>query len=236
MITFEQIQEANKGMTGIDFKGKNYVMVNSRVTAFRKLFPEGFIKTDIISLENGTVVMRAKAGYYDNGNEIILGTGLAYEREQTSYINKTSFIENCETSAVGRALGFLALGNDDSICSAEELVNAIKSQEQIKAAEKEACQKPYNDEQVETAGKLPEKAKEEKLSPVANFIRNEIASIMEITGSKSYPDTRRQIMELAQELVKGGIIPAFDWKKITLEEAKTVFAAIRKTLPTGDAA
>ena len=229
MITFEQIQKANEGMTGIDFKGKNYVMVNSRVTAFRKLFPEGFISTDIISLENGVVVMKAKAGYYADGKEVILGTGLAYEREQTSYINKTSFIENCETSAVGRALGFLALGNDDSICSAEELVNAIKTQEQIKAEEKALCQSPIKTDKVETAATLP-------VDPVANFIRNEITDIQEITKKKTYAEARKLVMDWTGSLVSSGVIQPIDWKAITMDEAKSLFAAIRKTFIPGDAA
>ena len=130
MITFEQIQKANEGLACIDFKGKDYVLVAQRVKAFRKLFPEGFIQTDIISLENGVCVMKTRVGFYENGNEVILGTGLAYEKEANGYINKTSYIENCETSSVGRALGFLALGIDGGgICSAEELANAIKHQE-----------------------------------------------------------------------------------------------------------
>ncbi len=130
MITFEQIQKANECLASIDVKGKDYVMVPERVRAFRMLFPAGFIKTNILSMENGVCVMKTKVGYYENGHEIVLGTGLAYEKEANGYINKTSYIENCETSSVGRALGFLALGIDGGgICSAEELVNAVKNQE-----------------------------------------------------------------------------------------------------------
>ena len=232
MITFDQIKKVNEGMTGIDFKGKNYVMVNSRVTAFRQLFPEGFITTDIMSLENGVVVMKAKVGYYEDGKEIILGTGLAYEREQTSYINKTSFIENCETSAVGRALGFLALGNDDSICSAEELVNAIKSQEQIKQQEKAMCQPPIPDDgknPVYTAEKLP-------VDPVANFIRNEIGNVQDVMKLKAYADARKLVMEWTNRLVESKAISPVEWKNISQEQAQTVFDAIRKTFLPGDAA
>ena len=131
MITYEQIQKANEGLTGIDVKGKNYVMVPQRVRAFRQLYPEGFIKTHIISKEDGVVTMQATVGYYnENGLAVVLGTGYAYEKETSSYINKTSYIENCETSAVGRALGFLGLGLEGGgICSAEELANAIRNQD-----------------------------------------------------------------------------------------------------------
>jgi len=150
-ITYEQIVKANEGLTGIDVKGKNYIMVPERVKAFRKLYPGGFIKTDIVSLADGVVVMQTKVGYYDdNGNEVVLGTGLAYEKEANGYINKTSFIENCETSCVGRALGFLALGIDGGgICSAEELANAITNQNQQNGNVVKA--------QVTTVAKIPGK-------------------------------------------------------------------------------
>ena len=51
------------------------------------------------------------------------------EKESTSYINKTSYIENCETSAVGRALGMAGFGIDTSVASYEEVSNAIAQQE-----------------------------------------------------------------------------------------------------------
>ena len=53
----------------------------------------------------------------------------AEEKETSSYINKTSYIENCETSAVGRALGFIGLGSENSIASLEEVANAINNQQ-----------------------------------------------------------------------------------------------------------
>jgi hypothetical protein len=59
----------------------------------------------------------------------VLGVGHAYEKEDSSFINKTSYIENCETSAVGRALGMAGFGIDASICSAEELQNAVLNQD-----------------------------------------------------------------------------------------------------------
>ena len=58
-----------------------------------------------------------------------MATGIAYEVMGSSYINKTSFIENCETSAWGRALGNLGIGIDTSIASAFEVNNAIIQQE-----------------------------------------------------------------------------------------------------------
>lgn len=128
-MTYEQLIKANESIKTTDIKGKEYAEVNQRIKAFRMLFPLGFIKTQIISLENGTVTMTAEVGRYDeNGNELVLGCGTAQEKENSSFINKTSFIENCETSAVGRALGMVGIGIDTSVASYEEVANAIENQ------------------------------------------------------------------------------------------------------------
>ena len=115
-------------MKTVNIKGKEYVPVNERIKAFRKLLPEGFIKTEMLSNEDGVCVFRAEVGRYLDDAPLILATGYAYERETSSYINKTSYIENCETSAVGRALGMLGIGIDDSVASYEEVANAQLNQ------------------------------------------------------------------------------------------------------------
>lgn len=124
-ITWEKLVKVNKAIKPVDIKGKDYAQVNDRIKAFRELCPNGTITTDIIELANGVVTM--KATVYDEEGKV-LGTGLAQEKESSGYINKTSYIENCETSAVGRALGFAGIGVDGSMCSSEELVNAITNQ------------------------------------------------------------------------------------------------------------
>lgn len=128
-MTFEELQKANEGLNTIDVKGKNYVEVNQRIKAFRMLYPNGSIQTNIESLENGVCVMRAVV--FDN-EQNVLGIGHAYEKEGNGFINQTSYIENCETSAVGRALGMIGIGIDTSIASAEEVQNAIVQQEERK--------------------------------------------------------------------------------------------------------
>jgi hypothetical protein len=124
-ITYEDLVRANKAIETVPIKGKNYAQVNDRVKAFRQICPSGTIETEIISMEDGIVTMKAVVM---DAEGHILGTGMAQEKETSSFINKTSYIENCETSAVGRALGFAGIGVDGSMCSAEELVNAITNQ------------------------------------------------------------------------------------------------------------
>lgn len=130
----DKLKEINKNIKATKLKndktGKvigDYVEVNQRVKGFRELYPKGLIETEILQMNNGICVMKAKV-YDEDGT--LLSIGHAYEKEDSSFINKTSYLENCETSAVGRALGFLGIGIDSSIASKEEVINAVANQEQ----------------------------------------------------------------------------------------------------------
>lgn len=131
-MDYKDIERVNGEINMIDLKGKSYAMVPERITAFRKLYPEGFIRTEIVASDGQTVLMKAAAGFYsETGDQVILGTGYAQETKGKGMVNGTSYIENCETSAVGRALGMIGLGlNGGGICSAEELVNAVVAKKQ----------------------------------------------------------------------------------------------------------
>ena len=124
MATYEEIKKANDECMASPIKDKPYIEVNERIKAFRKVYPMGFIKSELIFNENGVCIFRAEVGIDD----IVLGIGHAQEKESSSFINKTSYIENCQTSAVGRALGMAGFGIDTSVASAEEVQNAINNQ------------------------------------------------------------------------------------------------------------
>lgn len=144
MATFEDIQKANATIqtTTIERKdrktgkvtSKEYAEVNQRIKAFRMVYPEGSIITEMLSDKDGVCTFRATVripGPYvpDVGQTTtILGVGHAQEKESASYINQTSYIENCETSAVGRALGMAGFGINTSLASAEEMENALNNQ------------------------------------------------------------------------------------------------------------
>lgn len=132
-ITFEDIQRANETIKTTDIKGKDYAEVNQRIKAFRMVYPTGPIETEMISNEDGICIFKATVR---NEEGDLLATGTAYERENSTFINKTSYIENCETSAVGRALGMCGFGIDTSVASAEEIQNAIANQEKPKTKTK----------------------------------------------------------------------------------------------------
>lgn len=152
-ITFKQIQKANESIKTTDIKGKEYAEVNQRIKAFRMVFPDGFIKTELVKDEDGKCTFRAYVGYVrDDGIELIISTGTAYEKEGSTFINKTSYIENCETSAVGRALGLAGFGIDVSVASAEEVQNAQLNQELSKPLKEDKYKKTIMKE-LEKAGK-----------------------------------------------------------------------------------
>ena len=145
-MEYKNIEEVNKQIKTTDIKGKAYSEVPQRIKAFRMLYPEGFIRTRPINIEEGVCILLTEVGYYDRDEEkdIVLATGMAYEREGSSFINETSYIENCETSAVGRALGMLGIGIDGSVASAEEVQNAQlqqTAQEKLNKAELTAVKK-----------------------------------------------------------------------------------------------
>lgn len=112
-------------MKTIDIKGKKYIEVNERLKYFRENYKNWTLESEIVSLDSGVCVFKA---IIKNENGTVIATGHAYEKEGSSFINSTSYIENCETSAWGRALGNLGIGIDTSIASAEEVLNAQLNQ------------------------------------------------------------------------------------------------------------
>ena len=129
MISYDGIKSVNERVNRIEVrKGKFYADVAGRVQAFRELCPNGSISTEVVRLDGDMCVI--KATVCDEEGRV-LGTGHAYERESSTQINRTSFIENCETSAVGRALGMIGIGSESSMATAEEMVNALNQQKEI---------------------------------------------------------------------------------------------------------
>jgi hypothetical protein len=112
--------------TGIvNIHGKEYFTVAKRVGMFREgEWRHGSILTEIVSRDEECVVMKATI-LNDAGR--VLSTGHSEEYRHTSTINRTSALENAETSAIGRALAALGLGGTE-FASADEVANAIAQQ------------------------------------------------------------------------------------------------------------
>lgn len=109
----------------IDIKGKDYVQVKDRITYFNDTYESGYIQTQLIS-EPGAdmVVIKAKVTpNHENTDRYF--TGYSQAKWGDGMVNKTAALENCETSAVGRALGMMGIGILDSVASADELNKAV---------------------------------------------------------------------------------------------------------------
>jgi hypothetical protein len=105
----------------IDFKGKKYVLVADRVLYFNETYKDGSITTELVSKPDDDMVVM-KATIKPNDKQTFTAYSQATWGE--GYINKTSALENAETSAVGRALAFMGIGVIESIASADEINKA----------------------------------------------------------------------------------------------------------------
>ena len=148
MITYEDLKKVNDSIQTLDIKGNQYVQVSQRIKAFRMLYPTGTIGTEIVSIENGICVIRARVGFCEDGRFTLLGEGTAYEKENSSFINKNSYIENCETSAVGRALGMAGFGIDTDVASYEEVANVNINTDTISTEQKKALVKMLKEAEI----------------------------------------------------------------------------------------
>lgn len=110
-----------------NIKGKEYVEVNERIKFFRleDKYKGWSLATEMVHLDDNSCVIRA---VISDEKGSIIATGFAQEDKSSSFINKTSYVENCETSAWGRALANLGIGIDTSIASSNEVAIAIAKQ------------------------------------------------------------------------------------------------------------
>jgi hypothetical protein len=153
------------------FKGREYTEVKDRLIAFADEYPQATIQTFIESVRE---IIDTPTG--ETCNEYVVRAtvipnpiqepewfyiGHAAERDNTGFVNKTSALENCETSAVGRALAFAGFGGDFAIASKEEVENAKAKQKQINPTIKS----------LETMDKAARLANEAKKLPEDDYLR-----------------------------------------------------------------
>ena len=113
-----------------NIRGKQYVEVNERIKFFRQedKYSGWGIHTDFPIIDDTQCMCRCTITTPEG---TVVAQGHAHEVKASSNINKTSYVENCETSAVGRALAMLGIGIDTSIASANEVEDAISKQDSI---------------------------------------------------------------------------------------------------------
>lgn len=113
-------------MQTINIKGKEYVQVNEKLKYFRKNYPNYSLTSEVVEKTDKTILVLATI---KDENDKARATGLAEEVQGSTFINKGSHVENCETSAWGRALSNFGIGIDTSVASYEEVKNAMINKE-----------------------------------------------------------------------------------------------------------
>ena len=162
---------------------KDYVMVNERIKYFRLFYPDWSIETKIIELlEKDSIIIQA---FIKDEKGCIRASGIAQEYHNSSSINKTSYVENCETSAIGRALGIMGIGIDTSIASAEEM----------KKVQELETTKQYNRKQVDKQIEKVEK-KKNKLDNQKEALKTQEENYL-IGNIKNFIAIIKKIKELA---------------------------------------
>ena len=212
-------------LKAIDVKGKNYVMVNERLKYFREHFEGYALISDIIEITPDRVCILAKIL---DCNGSVKATGIAFEEKQSSYINKTSYIENCETSAWGRALANFGIGIDENVSSADEVAHAIEIQEE---QEKSAAKKNNKKSETQKADKNPDPKPQSPADEKAvDELSNDVTKMLidEIIEKAARTDTDlRAICQCANKP---------DLKEFTAADCQTILKVLNKKLRKLEAA
>jgi hypothetical protein len=118
-------------MKAIKIKGRDYITVNERLKHFRldDTYKGWNIIEDVAEINSNEIIVTVTIVDQDG---MLRSKASSQEYRDSSMINKTSFLENAATSALGRALGYLGIGIDTSIASAEEMTGALDRQEYLK--------------------------------------------------------------------------------------------------------
>lgn len=177
-----------------NFNLENYVPVSERIQQFWAMYATGRITTEILQHDSDAGLIVFKASAYRNPDDAEpAATGHAFEARGEGYVNKTSYIENCETSAVGRALANLGFEITSGVASREDMQKAERMQTN------EATRKVY------TPFK-PETGKAQRVTAIAtdaqlNLLRNK-AKLLNLDADKlaheEFPDVG-SVAELSKQ-------------------------------------
>lgn len=236
-------QQQGKGQSGGRFNLDDYRTVAERVGLFWAKYPLGRIETSIVEhdLDGGRIVMRTEV-YRDADAERPAATGTACEIRSSGYVNGTSYVENCETSSVGRALALLGFHPDRTLATREEAERAAAGEgEQARPVEAAA---PEAGEQAGGAGGAAEAEVETKGEGSSlGFVRSVLSELNKI-GDEFTVDGRNYTEWTARSLdafvnkryeVKAGIKDLDDPKRVDLQKHLAArLASVKKSKSKGE--
>ena len=155
-----------------NIRGKQYVEVNERIKFFRQEeeYKNWTLSTEFTALDSDMCVCKAIVA---NPEQRIIASGHAHETQGSSNINKTSYVENCETSAIGRALAMMGIGIDTSIASANEVNEAIAKQDDTSLSSKPAKATPSKGAAKSTRSTKAAAKDPELMSKAIDYIKSQ---------------------------------------------------------------
>ena len=169
----------------MSFNPADYAEVAERLPLFWKDCPRGRIITEIIVDDGTRIVMKASL-YADIDDAVPTTTGFAEEIRGSSMVNKTSALENCETSAIGRALANYQFQGSKKRASLEEMVKVYRQGEQ-------AVDAPSAAPRTQSLGSMAE-------PPTAK----QLAMLRARDYQGKAPNTKREASEIIDRLINGG--------------------------------
>ena len=114
-----------------NFELENYATVQERIAQFYQYFPNGSIRTFLVRSDGPEVVFEARVFRgSDEAATNIYTSGWAREVEGKTPVNRTSHLENCESSAIGRALANLGYATDARRPSRSEMLKVARTKEE----------------------------------------------------------------------------------------------------------
>jgi hypothetical protein len=178
---------------------QDYVTVAERIEKFYREHEQGRIITHILEhdSERGFILMRAEV-YRTADDAQPAATGHAYEYRDAGFVQKTSYIEVCETSAVGRALALCGFEVKRGIASREEMEkqtrHAQNFRDKVVTAVKEAAPAPARQEKPATEAATTPAAKSERMA--TDIQKDEILDLLEIVRPNQRPAQKQLLIEL----------------------------------------
>ena len=208
---------------------QDYVTVAERIEKFYERYPEGRIVTHIVEhdVERGFILMRAEI--YRNGDDAQpTATGHAYELKTEGYVQRTSYIEVCETSSVGRALAMAGFEVRRGIASREEMEKAARRQEPPPAREKPASPappaKPGEAKSAPPSKAAPAEPPAPASQPAADEQKQQILDLLEDLRPGDRRAQRRMLVEMTGKESRDDL---------TQKEAADLIAKLRKEVDEG---
>lgn len=213
---------SNPPKQGGRYNLEDYVTVSERIERFHEKYPDGRIITNLVEInhETGFVLMQAMI-YRTAADPHPAATGHAYEVRGESYINKTSYIENCESSAVGRALALLGFEVRRSISSREEMEKAARITPSEATTGERSKPTPAPPARSNDAAAAKPTAQAEKA--VSEEQKEEILSLLQ----RERPGDRRAQQKLLMELTGKS-----SREELTEQEAARLIEQLRKNGPS----